>query len=217
MADEAGRRDDLLSVLDRMTTILDAFDDDRGLSLSELASRAGLPKSTVSRLVSGLVRQRYLEREGKLIYLGLRLFELGQLAEAPRQLRSAALPVMAELRTVTGETTHLAIREKEDMILIAIVRGRTSAAEGYRTGDRVPVHLSAVGKAVLAHPLGVVTEAREAARGIRWVASAILVPGGNVAAAIALSVGATDSDVTRAALRIHDAARAVERRLAIPE
>ena len=40
---------DPLGVLDRMTAILDAFDeDDRGLGLSELATRAGLPKSTVS-------------------------------------------------------------------------------------------------------------------------------------------------------------------------
>ena len=82
---------DAVGVLDRMTCILEAFDgDDRGMGISELALRAGLPKSTVSRLVATLVRQRYLERDGKLIHLGLRLFELGQLAEQPRELRIRA-------------------------------------------------------------------------------------------------------------------------------
>ena len=85
-----GADGDAVGVLDRMTAIFEAFDeDDHGLRVSELAARAGLPKSTVSRLVSTLVRERYLERAGRVIHLGLRLFELGQLAEEPRELRRA--------------------------------------------------------------------------------------------------------------------------------
>ena len=143
---------DALGVLDRMTAILDAFDeDDHGLGLSELAPRAGLPKSTVSRLVATLVRQRYLERDGRRIHLGLRLFELGQLAEEPRELRIAALPVMAGLRNATGENVHLAIRDGRQMVCLAAMRGRTGAPLPVRTGGRFPVHATALGKAVLAH------------------------------------------------------------------
>jgi len=146
--------DGALGVLDRMTCILEAFDqDDRGLGISELASRAGLPKSTVSRLVATLVRQSYLERDGRLIHLGLRLFELGQLAEQPRELRIAALPVMADLRNQTGENVHLAIRDGREMVCIAMVRGRSASPPTVRTGGRVPVHATALGKAALAHAL----------------------------------------------------------------
>ena len=54
----AGPESDTVGVLDRMTAILEAFDeDDHGLRISELAARADLPKSTVSRLVSTLVRE----------------------------------------------------------------------------------------------------------------------------------------------------------------
>ena len=112
-----------------MTAIFEAFDeDDLGLRISELAARADLPKSTVSRLVSTLVRQRYLERDGQVIHLGLRLFELGQLAEEPRELRAAALPVIADLRNATGETVSLAIPDGHEMVCIAIMRGHTSSA-----------------------------------------------------------------------------------------
>ncbi|WP_203581916.1 IclR family transcriptional regulator [Microbacterium hibisci] len=143
---------DSVGVLDRMTAILEAFDeDDRGLGLSELAVRAGLPKSTVSRLVATLVRQRYLERDGRRIHLGLRLFELGQLAEQPRELRIAALPVMAELRNRTGENAHLAIRDGAEMICIAAMRGRSGTSLAVRTGGRLAVHATALGKAVLAY------------------------------------------------------------------
>ena len=143
---------DALGVLDRMTWILEAFDqDDHGLGISELALRAGLPKSTVSRLVSTLVRQRYLERDGKRIHLGLRLFELGQLAQQPRELRIAALPVMADLRNATGENVHLAIPDRGEMVCIGVMRGRSAAPRTIRTGGRLPIHATALGKAVLAH------------------------------------------------------------------
>lgn len=150
MGDAAGN--DALGVLDRMTCILEAFDqDDRGLGISELAQRAALPKSTVSRLVATLVRQRYLERDGKRIHLGLRLFELGQLAERPRELRTAALPVMADLRGKTGANTHLAIRDGDEMVCIAVIRGRAPGPSPVRTGERLPIHATALGKAWLAH------------------------------------------------------------------
>jgi IclR family acetate operon transcriptional repressor len=143
---------DALGVLDRVTRILEAFDqDDRGLGISELALRAGIPKSTVSRLVSTLVRQHYLERDGRCVHLGLRVFELGQLAEQPRELRAAALPVMVDLRARTGESVHLAIRDGREMLCIAVMRGRSSARPLVRTGGRLPIHATALGKAVLAH------------------------------------------------------------------
>ena len=142
---------DAVGVLDRMTAILEAFDeDDHGLRLSELAARADLPKSTVSRLVSTLVRERYLEREGRVIHLGLRLFELGQLADQPRELRAAALPIMADLRNRTGETVTLAIRYGSAMMCIALMRGHASARPTSRIGGRIPAHATALGKAVLA-------------------------------------------------------------------
>ncbi|MEV5070766.1 IclR family transcriptional regulator [Microbacterium sp. LMI12-1-1.1] len=149
MSDVAG---DAVGVLDRMTCILEAFDgDDRGMGISELALRSGLPKSTVSRLVATLIRQRYLERDGKLIHLGLRLFELGQLAEQPRELRIAALPVMADLRNQTGGNVHLGIRDGGEVVCIAVMRGRAPEPSTVRTGARLPLHATALGKAVLAH------------------------------------------------------------------
>lgn len=142
---------DSFGVLDRMTAIFEAFGDgDSGLRVSEVAVRADLPKSTVSRLVSSLVRQRYLERDGKLIHLGLRLFELGQLAEEPRELRFTALPVMAELRNRTGETVHLAIRDGHEMVCISIMRGRSAEQVVPRIGGRIPAHATALGRAMLA-------------------------------------------------------------------
>ena len=86
---------DSVSVLDRVTAVFDAFgEQDEGLGVSELARRANLPKSTVSRIAADLVAQRFLDRDGDKLYLGVRLFELAQTVEQPRRLRHFALPVM---------------------------------------------------------------------------------------------------------------------------
>ena len=96
-----------VSVLDRVTAVFEAFgEQDEGLGVSELARRANLPKSTVSRIAADLVAQRFLDRDGDKLYLGVRLFELGQTVEQPRRLRRLALPVMTELRDSTGQTVH---------------------------------------------------------------------------------------------------------------
>jgi IclR family transcriptional regulator, acetate operon repressor len=143
---------DAVSVLDRMTQILQAFDqNDSEMGLSEIARHSGLPKSTVSRLVATLLKHGYLERDGRLIHLGLRVFELGQLARAPRELRAAALPIMMHLRDRTGDDVHLAIPDGGEMICIAAVQGRSHAPSRMRVGARLPAHATALGKVMLAH------------------------------------------------------------------
>lgn len=150
---------DSVSVLDRVTAVFDAFgDDDHGLGVSELARRANLPKSTVSRIAADLVAQRFLDRDGELLHLGVRLFELGQTVPLPRRLRQLALPVMRELRDVTGQTVQLAVLDGSDIVLIAMLRGACAGASTgpsatlspARIGGRELAHATALGKCILA-------------------------------------------------------------------
>jgi DNA-binding IclR family transcriptional regulator len=104
----------------------------------------------VSRIATDLVEQRFLDRDGDKLYLGVRLFELGQTVEQPRRLRQLALPVMTELRDATGQTVHLAVLEGRDVVFIAIVRGESTAKPLARVGGRLPAHATALGKAMLA-------------------------------------------------------------------
>lgn len=142
---------DAVSVIDRVTALLGAFRaEDKQLGVSELARRANLPKSTVSRLVAELVEHRYLERDGTGVRLGLRLFELGELAAKPKELRSLALATMADLRDATGQTVHIAVLEGTEVVYIGILRGRDTPKLGSRVGGRLPAYATGVGKALLA-------------------------------------------------------------------
>jgi len=140
---------DSISVLDRVTAVLEAFGDDDSLGVSEIARRANLPKSTVSRIATDLVRRRYLDRDGARLHLGLSLFELGQAVERPRMLRRLALPVMTELRNITGESISLGVLDGDHIILIASLAGRDGT--GLTVASRMLAHSTALGTAILAH------------------------------------------------------------------
>ena len=138
------------SVLDRIIDILDAVRESRGsISVTELAVRTALPKSTVSRLVAAMIQQRYLERTEDGVTLGLRLFELGARASVPRRLIAAAAPVIKNLWDLTGERVGLWVHQGTDMVSIAAVPGRLPMLST-RAGMRSPALTTASGKAYLA-------------------------------------------------------------------
>jgi IclR family acetate operon transcriptional repressor len=130
-----------VSIIERMTAVLGTFSANHD---------RGLPKSTTSRLVAGLVRHGYLQRDGQEVSVGLRLFELGTLSAQPNALRSLAMPTMSELRKATMQTVHLSILEGTDVLYIGILRGRESSALLSRVGGRLPAHATGAGKALLA-------------------------------------------------------------------
>lgn len=139
------------SVLSRAMAILAVVDSERRpLGTSEVARRTGLAKSTVHRLAGELIQHGLLERRIDGFVLGLRLFELGQ--RVPRQfdLRTAALPYMADLRAATRQTVHLAVLDGTDVVYVEILRSRDAPRLPSRIGGRLPAHATAVGKAILA-------------------------------------------------------------------
>ncbi len=133
-------------------TILGAFRPaDVDVSLSELAGRTGLPKATVHRLARQLAEFGAVEVSARGVRVGMRLFELGQLAAHPRSLRDAAAPFLADLHEATGETVHLAVADGHDVVYVQKLENRRAPALGSRVGGRMPAYCTAVGKALLAH------------------------------------------------------------------
>lgn len=148
-----------VSIIGRVSIIFDCFSHrDSTLTVSELARRTGLAKSTTSRLVSELTTYGFLENQGTAITLGLRFFELGQKAVRPHTLRRLTYAHMEGLRRTTGHTVHLAVLDAGQVVYIEILPSRTSPILPSRVGGRLPAHATAVGKAMLAFSDPSVTE-----------------------------------------------------------
>jgi IclR family transcriptional regulator, acetate operon repressor len=137
--------------LHRVVAVLAAFRaEEDAVSPAELARRAGLPKSTVHRIVSSLVDEGLLERQATQVRLGVRLFEIGQRVPRQRVLRDAARPYMHDLREATRQTVHLAILESSQVVYVDILASPGAPPLPSRVGGRLPAHVTGVGKAMLA-------------------------------------------------------------------
>jgi len=91
-----------------------------------------------------------VERTARGHRLGMRLFELGQLAPLQRGLREAAAPFLADLFEATHETVHLAVPDGVDVVYVQKLPGRRGPRIDSRVGGRMPAYCTGVGKALLA-------------------------------------------------------------------
>ena len=140
------------SSLTRGLSLLELFTvEDSQLSVSEMARRSGIPKSTTHRLVSDMLAWGALERAPGGVRLGVRMFELGHLVPTQRSMRELAAPYAHNLNEVTGLTSNLAVRDGQDIVYVEKVSSRTLQVPHSRAGGRLPLHCTALGKAILAY------------------------------------------------------------------
>lgn len=141
------------SVTSRALAVLGAFDGQHPhLTLTRIAERAGLPLTTAHRLVAELVDWQALVRRGDGSYaIGRRLWQLGLLAPVQQELREVAAPYLHDVHAATGDVVQLAVREGLAVLYVDRVAGNSSVAVVNRTGTRLPLHATGVGKVLLAH------------------------------------------------------------------
>jgi DNA-binding IclR family transcriptional regulator len=148
----AKKRTRLSSVANSLRLIRAFSEDHYEIGISDLAKRLGLAKSTVHRLASTLLDQGMLEQnagDGKY-RLGLALFELGTLVRRKMDFTMEARPFLRTLMEKTGETVHLAILDHDSVLYVISLESKQALRMGSKVGTRVPVHATAVGKALLA-------------------------------------------------------------------
>lgn len=138
------------SVLNRAASIMEAFTGThRVLSLNELSRRSKLPKSTAHRFAEQLLELGWLERELEGYRVGMRLFEVGSLAERRNKLRDKALPHMHKLSIRTGMAVNLGILDGHEVLYLERIPGQGLDLPT-RDGGRMPASCTGLGKALLA-------------------------------------------------------------------
>lgn len=134
--------------------VLALFSSDRPeWGVSEVARELGLPKSTVSELISSLAHERLLSRTSRGRYrLGWRLFELGQVLVETTEFRTRARQVLEEVVREYGETVHLAVLDGVRAVYLDKIQPRPAVRISVSwAGARLPAYSTGVGKALLAH------------------------------------------------------------------
>lgn len=138
--------------LTRALSVLNIISENTpGMTLTGISRSLGLAPSTTHRLLTTLQEERYVQydRDSSRWQIGMQAFVTGNGFLSSRDLVTVARPFMRRMMEESGETVNLAISEGDDVIYMAQVESREMMRVYSKPGNRVPLHCSGVGKAIM--------------------------------------------------------------------
>jgi IclR family transcriptional regulator, acetate operon repressor len=133
--------------------LLRVLESEQPVALADLASAAGIPKSTASRLVSALERRGLIAQDGQRGRLtpGPAILRVAERSMLERNIVELAAPGLDRLSEASGETINLAVPGHQGVEHLAQVDGVHFLGTGQWLGRTVDYHCTAVGKVFLAY------------------------------------------------------------------
>jgi len=131
--------------------LLEEFDGEDELGVTELSRYLDLHKNNVFRLLATLEQRGYIEQSSDTdrYRLGFKCLELGEAYYRSHSLLERARPIIRELSAETGETAHLAQMSNFEVVHVDGQVYPQPILTGSRVGQRLPVHATALGKVLL--------------------------------------------------------------------
>src|ERR1700749_796239 len=122
------------------------------LSNQDLARRSGLAKPTVSRLTYTLTRMGFLAYScaREEYTLGPGVLVLGHTYLAALKVREVARPLMQTLADLVQATVAMGEHDGLHMVVVEVCHGSPNYKLRVEVGERVPRHMTALGRANLA-------------------------------------------------------------------
>jgi len=160
------RRSGAVPAVERAAGMLLALGNGRGeASLSDLARRLRIHKSTAHGILATLARHRFVARnpDTRRYRLGPALAALGRAAVDRQDLGALARPHLVRLRRLSGETTTLHLRDGAGNVILASEESPHQLKVVAPPGYRLPPDAGAVAKVLRAFGPGAVARSSEPA------------------------------------------------------
>ncbi|WP_018664996.1 IclR family transcriptional regulator [Heyndrickxia acidiproducens] len=141
------------TVLIRAKEILDYLEQqDHPANLQEIYTALNTSKSTVLKILNTLCSIDYVKRdeETKKYTLGTALIRYGEAARKSFDIVNIAEPELIELNEALGETIHMGIYERDQIIYVKKLNGKGKIILRSQVGHSLDLYCSAMGKAYLA-------------------------------------------------------------------
>lgn len=140
-----------VSTSKKTVQIIDALHELGSAGVTELASAVDMNKSTVHNHLSTLKSEDLVVQGDDDYKLGLRLSEFGSQARNQRPLHDIAAPEIERLANQTGELANLVVEEYGYGVYLVCEQGDEAVNLDIYSGVRRHLHVTASGKAILAH------------------------------------------------------------------
>jgi IclR family pca regulon transcriptional regulator len=146
-----GAGPDFVEALARGLDVLTCFDaDHRSMSLTEVATAAGLARPTARRLLLTLEELGFVRSSGGTFALTPKVLTLGMAYVGSLGLWDIARPHLEALVAATGESSSMAQLDGSDIVYVARVSVPKIIALRVEVGTRFPAGQTSQGKVLLA-------------------------------------------------------------------
>lgn len=229
------------AAVDRALSLLSAFrQGDTSLSLSELADRTQLYKSTVLRLLASLEHARLIQRlEDGSYGLGSEVARLNAVYAASFSMDRVVLPVMRELVAATRESAAYHVAQGEARLCLYRVDSPQPIRDHIKAGDVLPLNRGTGGRVLMAfgaqrrgagagalttkdknlyariREQGYFSAMGDRLAGVAGISAPVFKADGSLAAALTLTMPAERYD-ERHVRKVLEAARKLSRQLGMP-
>jgi len=138
--------------ISRALDVLEYLSRKRDATFTGIYTELGLPKSSAYHILSTMESRGYIRRFGQegIYGLGLRLYELGNVAAARIDIRKEALPFLRELAVKTNQTCHLGVLDETEGVYMEKVESTRPVIMNSWLGKRLSLHSTSIGKILLA-------------------------------------------------------------------
>lgn len=147
-------RENNVRSINRALRILKCFNwNEREFTLTEIAKKLDLPKSTVLRLLATIESEGFISKNIKTNHykLGNTMYYLGLIAKGSIDLKQISNPIMEEICRTTKETVNLYLLDNLEKVCFNQVESPLAIKRYVRIGERSPIWYGATGKTILAY------------------------------------------------------------------
>lgn len=123
------------------------------LTMTQIAEKVGMNKSTVHRFLATLEAKRFVQRDPitAMYQPGNRLLQIAFLTLEKKSLDEIALPYMKKLNEMHRETITLAILDDSDVVYSSVLESPQTVKLAAKPGQRLPAFCTASGKVMMAY------------------------------------------------------------------
>ncbi|GAB3031684.1 IclR family transcriptional regulator [Natronobiforma cellulositropha] len=139
-----------VQTVDRMLDIVEIIHEQDGAGVSEIAEQVELGKSAVHNHLTTLANREYVDKDGDQYHIGLSFLSLGAYARNRTPIYETGRSQVDTLADRTGELVNLLVEKNGMGVYLYQAKGENAVELDTHEGKRVPLHCTAVGKAMLA-------------------------------------------------------------------
>jgi IclR family pca regulon transcriptional regulator len=146
----AARAPEFVQSLERGLAVIRAFDRAHPeLTLSEVATAAGVTRAAARRFLLTLMRLGYVRNDGRFFSLSPRVLELGYAYLSSLSLTEVAEPHLEALVAEVNESSSVSVLDGPDVVYVARVPTSRIMTVAISVGTRFPAYATSMGRVLL--------------------------------------------------------------------